>query len=131
LDPILEEFINASEERVDIAFWNSMYKEKGESGGPYVTGWISKLFPYLVENGEKRFRLNPIFEAENPEEIQISLGSFPLGISKVPFAWEYYDKKFEMEFLAGFVGISQNHETKTVQPEIGWIIRENPEKIGF
>ena len=131
LEPILQEFINASEGRVNTEFWNSMYKAKSQSGGPFVTGWISKLFPYLVENGEKRFRLNPIFEAENPEEVQISLGSFPQGISQAPFTWRYYHKKYEMIFLAGFVGISQDHETKTIRPEIGWVIVENPEKVSF
>jgi hypothetical protein len=131
LEPILQEFINASEGRVNTEFWNSMYKDKSQSGGPYVTGWVLKLFPYLVENGVKRYRLNPVFDAVNPEDIRISLGSFPQGISQAPFTWKYYHKKYEMIFLAGFVGISQNHETKTIRPEIGWVIMENPEKIGF
>jgi hypothetical protein len=131
LDPILDEFINASEGRVNTAFWNSMYKDQGQSGGPFVTGWISKLFPYLVGDHGKRFKLNPAFNTKNIEETQISLGSFPQGISKAPFTWKYYYKKYEMVFLAGFVGISQDHETKTVRPEIGWVILENPEKRGF
>jgi len=28
-------------------FWNSIYKEDNESGGPYITGWIADFFPYL------------------------------------------------------------------------------------
>ena len=131
LDPILEEFINASEGRVNTEFWNSMYKDKGQSGGPFVTGWISKLFPYLAGKDPKFPRLNPIFETDNPEELRISLESFPNGLSKVPFKWKYYFREYEMIFLSGFVGMSQNHETKAVRPEIGWIIMENPEKKSF
>ena len=29
-----------------------------------------------------------------------------------------------MEFYAGFVGILQNHETKSLTPSIGWAIRD-------
>lgn len=131
LAPILEEFINASEGRVNTEFWNSMYKANSRSGGPYVTGWISKLFPYLAGRDPKSSSVNPIFKADNPEELHISLGSFPNGLSKVPFKWKYHFREYEMIFLSGFVGISQNHETKTVRPEIGWIIIENPEKKSF
>ena len=131
LDPILQEFINASEGRVNTGFWNSIYKEKNQSGGPYVTGWISKLFPYLIGDGEESFRRNPAIKAENPDEVRISLGSFPDGISKAPFIWKYYKKQYKMIFLAGFIGISQDHETKTIRPEIGWVIMEKPDKDSF
>lgn len=28
-------------------FWQSIYKEDNQSGGPYITGWIVDFFPYL------------------------------------------------------------------------------------
>jgi hypothetical protein len=34
-----------------------------------------------------------------------------------------------MEFLGGFVGVSQDKDTLTVKPEIGWAVRETPEEI--
>jgi len=30
-----------------------------------------------------------------------------------------------MEFVAGFVGLSQNEETKALRPEIGWFVGES------
>lgn len=30
-----------------------------------------------------------------------------------------------MEFLAGFVCLTQNEETGSLKPDIGWFIREN------
>ncbi|MBM4152321.1 MAG: DUF4419 domain-containing protein [Kiritimatiellaceae bacterium] len=131
LEPILQEFINASEGRVNVEFWNSMYKDDGVSGGPFVTGWISKLFPYLKGDGKERYRVNPIFQAKHPEEVKIQFYSFPTGISKAPFTWDCFYRNYEMEFLGGFVGLTQDVPSKTIRPEIGWIVRENPEKFGF
>jgi len=47
--PILDQFIAASEGRVDADFWKSIYKVQGGSGGPYISGWIVDLFPYLTK----------------------------------------------------------------------------------
>ena len=53
-----------------------------------------------------------------------SLSAIPSGLSKAPFRWEYLDRSFDMEFLGGFVGVSQDRETLAVKPEIGWAVRE-------
>ena len=40
LSPILEEFLAASQGRINLKFWQSIYKLADESGGPYLTGWL-------------------------------------------------------------------------------------------
>jgi hypothetical protein len=52
------------------------------------------------------------------------LGDLPSGLSKAPFRWNYLDQSFDMEFLGGFVGVSQDKETLAMRPEIGWVLRE-------
>ena len=52
LKPILDEFVAASRGEVNRKFWKSIYKEKNESGGPYITGWILALFPYLGQSSD-------------------------------------------------------------------------------
>ncbi|MCY2964780.1 MAG: DUF4419 domain-containing protein [Planctomycetota bacterium] len=47
LAPILGEFCAAVRGQVNCRFWQSLYKRDDESGGPYVTGWITSFFPYL------------------------------------------------------------------------------------
>lgn len=32
-------------------------------------------------------------------------------------------KSFKMQFLAGFVGLTQNDKTGSLKPEIGWIVQ--------
>ena len=63
--------------------------------------------------------VDPGFNLDGP-----SLAALPSGLSKAPFRWEYLDRSFDMEFLAGFVGVSQDRETLAVKPEIGWAVRD-------
>jgi hypothetical protein len=57
------------------------------------------------------------------------LSDLPSGISRAPFHWDCLDRSFDMEFLGGFVGLSQDKNTLTVKPEIGWAVREAPKRI--
>ena len=50
--------------------------------------------------------------------------SFPSGLARAPFRWHYLRQIFEMEFLAGFVGVRQDADTLALRPEIGWAVRE-------
>ena len=49
VENIIDEFINALQGEINTTFWNSIFKEENESGGPYITGWITKFFPMIRE----------------------------------------------------------------------------------
>jgi hypothetical protein len=105
--PILNEFIYTAEGSKSVYFWNSMYKYESASGGPRVTGWITKFFPYAY--GFKDGKHNVICKNEGINHAWgMELSDFPPGMSKTPFTWNYYDKEYDMEFLAGFVGVKQD-----------------------
>jgi hypothetical protein len=274
LREVLRQFIAAAQGNVDRSFWKSLYKYHDESGGPMITGWISTLFPYLIDTGTGlAIHRNPYLtldsqrsddidldddiddeiddiaideedsddfdeldeDAESPlakqppnrlilghkqdmedplaavpdltevsdhesptenepprqfiwitadhievpvtaddmevpsrtdrdldedfdedyhdervvgawlrpmpkrrrdeEDHDADLGwgprisDLPSGISRAPFHWDYLDRSFDMEFLGGFVGVSQDKDTLTVKPEIGWAVREGPKRI--
>lgn len=131
--PVLDEFVKAAAGAPDRAFWQSMYKLYGESGGPYVTGWINVLFPYLDADMRRHggdppnggvVRNDPAFtwsrnraSAKDP-----NLCRFPCGLSRVPLAWDYLGTIYPMTLQAGFVGISQDRQTRAVRPAIGWVV---------
>ncbi|QBG48123.1 DUF4419 domain-containing protein [Verrucomicrobia bacterium S94] len=125
LDPILAAFVDASEGRLDLEFWNSFYKRHQTSGSSYINGWIVKLFPYLRRKNGTLYR-NPVFDEDAALEPMIDADDFPLGLSMVPFVWKHHNRQYNMEFMAGFIGIAQDPETQTLRPEIGWIIRDKP-----
>jgi hypothetical protein len=136
LRPILGQFVRASQGDVETPFWRSIYKEHDASGGFQVNGWMPTLFPYLKDGRTGRAtRRNRWLDEIGGEERGSDeaygpmIGNFPGGLSKAPFRWEYLEKTFDMEFLGGFVGVSQDPETLALRPEIGWAVREAGEKV--
>jgi hypothetical protein len=106
-----------------------MYKQDDESGGPYVTGWINVLFPYL-DGGTRRggiVRNDAAFNAAGGHGP--TLAAFPCGLSRVPLAWDYLGTILPMILQAGFVGISQDRQTRAVRPAIGWAIHPDASSV--
>jgi Domain of unknown function (DUF4419) len=134
LRPILDQFVAASTGDVDRDFWQSVYKLGGGSGGPYVSGWINTLFPYIKRYSEEsgkdagELKVNEFayrWEGTSSDDEKLPTSSqFPWGLSRAPFVWHYYLTDFPMEFVGGFVGVSQNPETMAVRPAIGWAVRK-------
>lgn len=129
IEPIIQQFINASDNKIDHKFWSNIFKRKDESGGPYITGWIIKFFPY-INDGNQKMIYNPFIERE-PEKFMegLTTNQFNNGLSKADFIWNYFGKKYEMEFLAGFIGIKQDKKSVTLRPEIGWLVKDKKQLI--
>lgn len=128
LEPIIQQFINASENKIDNSFWSNIFKRKDESGGPYITGWVIKFFPYISDGNQKLIK-NPYIDREPKEFMEgLETNQFNSGLSKAEFIWSYFDKKYEMKFLAGFIGIKQDEKSLTLRPEIGWLVKDNKKK---
>jgi hypothetical protein len=130
--PILDRVARNAAGKEDAALWESIYKQVDASGGPYLNGWITDFFPYVgcdePKDRNRAFRQEPI--PDNSRIFEAAFGSritteqLPSSLSKVPFVWKYLDEEFRMEFLAGFVGFTQEAETLRLRPKIGWAVRE-------
>jgi len=119
--PMLDEFVAVWEGKINEEFWHSFIKVGGGSGGPYVSGEVNKLFPYL------RNQMTRKFDRPNKFEYQglfggPTLNSFPPALSKVPFIWNYYETKYSMEFVGGLIGVTQL-EDRSLRPVTGWAVR--------
>lgn len=121
LDPILTQFVKASEGDWDLNFWKDIYKRQSMgSGNPWVSGWANAFFLYLQDS--EGWRKNPLAENED-QRFSPTDEMYPTGISKVPFTWAYYGNQYEYEFLGGFLGTSQDPETLALRPALGWAVR--------
>lgn len=132
----------------DPDLWNSIYKIDSRSGGPYIDGWIVDFFPYLQTNVFVRKESDELVEDwkeafANREHIRkvkiekrnwlfdggrgdgITTDSLPGSLCIAPFNWQYFARYYEMDFIAGFIGYTQNSQDFAVRPKIGWAVRES------
>lgn len=130
--PIVDEFVSVVERKPpNVQFWQRMFKLEGGSGGPFVSGWINALFPYVEDHDGRTFRGNEYMELwrKEPEDDDahgLAAHSIPCGLSKAPFQWNYLGHILAMEFWGGFTGITQDPVTLAVRPAIGWVVCEEP-----
>jgi hypothetical protein len=118
---VLASFEAAARGEVDRAFWSSMVKARNMSGGPYLTGWLAWLFPYLEVvqlEGGLEYERNPALGRMDEE---ISLPSLPGGQSVVESNWRYLGRTLPMRLMGGFVGLGQTSEGG-LRPELGWML---------
>ena len=132
LKPILDQFVAAVEGHVDKSFWSSIYKQVTiASGGPYISGWIVSLFPYMDTQKNHWLKYSWQDWKSRMTERQFGFGAtsdlFPPGVTTTPFIWHYFGQNFKMYFYAGFIGASQDPVTLHIHPEIGWAVVDDEE----
>lgn len=132
LDPILAEFVLASEGNPDLDFWWNMAM-KGRpkdfhlkaGGGCLPTygptpfdGWFLEFIPFDLYT-------------ENPGRIPYGHDLPPL-MTSVPII-QYVEDDFgncmeinALELRGGIVGLAQDTATMALRPEIGWLVRNDP-----
>ena len=90
------------------SFLNSFYKFESTSGSQWITGEILRLFPYkrttiYDDQDNKSFKFVR-FDYDlrkthwSGQVLGISTDSFPSGVTSVPFIWDYYGNKINMNF---------------------------------
>jgi len=128
LAPVLDQFVEAYQGSVDKSFWSNIFKEYNGSGGPFISGWILTFFPYLKSGYQndyvdwKKLQKRKHGGGLNPD-------NFGGGLNKAPFKWKYFNEVFEMNLLGGFIGVSQDTDTKALKPEIGWLVGERENEV--
>ena len=127
LEPILEEFVKASEGNPDYWFWKDIVKksrpqtiqglscDKNAKAPTKFDGWFLKLFPY--DN-----------KGRTPNQVTITQSMLRETVA-VPFNYKVVDdyghvlSETPMELVAGIVGLQEDNETLTLTPKIGWFVR--------
>ncbi len=132
--PTLERIARNAAGADDPELWKNIYKIDEMSGGPHINGWLMDFFPYLQARGlihkasgklvdswqevianrddyreariEKR---NWLFF--NKRGRGITMESLPGSLCTAPFKWWYRDLQFDMEFVAGFIGLLKARKT--------------------
>lgn len=122
LAPILDELVATSQGKINQDFWRSFFKFNGQSGGPFIHGWISHLFPYLRQGA--KLGKNP-YLVDKEHNSGPTSDQFPGALSCAPVMWEYHGSSIPMHFLGGFFGIAQDSD-RTLCADIGWAVARAP-----
>ncbi len=131
LEPLLNQFVSAASGRIDQSFWDSIYKWHGGEGsgsGPFVTGWVLNLFPYLnpvaydAPEPGSAFCRNRWINRQPSKVDGPGMDRIPHLPAKAPFTWDYFDTPYAMEFIGGLMGVKQDTQTLCLRPEIGWAV---------
>lgn len=107
LNEILDNFIGVFDDKIDKSFWNEIYKCNGGSGGPYISGWIIALFPYLDAGSKNRYVFNGNWKDASNEHYfgGLTTSSFKYHMNQIPFTWNYLGTEIKMLFVGGLVGV--------------------------
>jgi hypothetical protein len=133
LRPITEHFVFAAAGYPDPDFWKRIYSPVDAYGGSFVTGWISRLYPYLTGDGVAD-RPNEMLELPigEPRDVApdsrgfyqgpgISTESVPNTLSRVIV--NVNDRVTRdnrvVALQAGLVGVGQDRDG-SLRPLLGW-----------
>lgn len=124
--PLLDKILETRKGNVDKEFWNSFFKQDNQSGGPYLNGWLFRFFPYVKDESGKGVMKNPLLEGKS---VLLKADDFSAGTSLVPFKWKIeippLQTSYEMKFVSGFLGISQDTENLMLKTEIDWAVLDD------
>lgn len=130
LEPILQEFVNASENKINKEFWQNIFKIKKIGGcGEYteVNGWITNFFPY--DSDGKRISGTISTMINSPQKLPKEISK--TDVELVMIGIDGSQEVIPLEIWAGFVGAAQNPETLALRPQTGWLIRKKEGEKSF
>ena len=149
LYPVLDKFVaaRAGAVPVDSTFWNSMCKRGGTMGSgasTWFNGWINIFFPYITKRPNQYcvpYDPSAAYVKEGLQEGRYGMGmpvpagcqgpdcaAFGTGMSAAPVEWNYLGRDIPLEFNAGFVGATQDPDTRAIQPQVAWYITNKPKE---
>ena len=126
LAPIADQFVRAAQGDVDTAFWRRIHNPVDAYGGAVITGWITRLYPYLKDQGAftapNHMLELPVGE---PRDVSgddlrgISSDSVPASLSRVVVNVSTGTDVRAVALHAGLVGVTQ-HDDGALCPVAGW-----------
>ena len=115
LNPVLDEFINIFDGKINLSHWKNIYKfvESEDCGTDPVNGWITKFYPYIGrDNLERRTDWNE----------GVDYYDVPMGLTDVDVNWIYYGKKIPLKIYTGFVGIQVDTTRNMLKASRGYAL---------
>lgn len=147
LEPVICEFVDVYDGKINLSFWSDIYKNSKRYGNFYLSGWIIKFFPYIVEkeavdyeNSDfdedfggykvgRHYKLNPFINNTDYLMAKLTTRNLPSGLSSIDIVWDNKktNSKTDVVLYSGFMGMKQ-YSNKSLEPFIGWAATEKGQK---
>ena len=115
LNPILDEFVNIFDGKIDLNHWRSIFKDPGSECGKHpVDGWITKFYPYIGRD-----------KPERRKNWNVAIGDvndIPKGLTDVDVNWIYDGKKIPLKIYTGFVGFQADTTRNMLKASRGYAL---------
>lgn len=123
LRPILDQFVRAAEGKIDVAFWKRIYNPVDAYGGEMITGWITRLYPY-IKTGGTYDTPNPMLDQplDKPDKrYGLSSNVLPNTTSRVNVhvVDQVAGEQRKVALVAGVVAVAQD-DNGALRPFCGW-----------
>ena len=123
LNPVLDEFINVFDGKINMDHWRGIYKRYVPEGCGNVTfnGWISRFFPY-TGIGESL----DVYRRHSPDwNEQLDAKNVPRGVTSVRIEWTYLGEKIPLKLYTGFIGVQVDTTTNMLKAARGYALFES------
>jgi hypothetical protein len=142
LAPIADEFVRAASGEHNLWFWQRIYNPADAYGGPVITGWSARFYPYLTFSGATD-RPNPLLDLPigEPRNVERTAGGVkcpsirtdqvPATLSRVMVRINNRrtGKNTAVALHAGLVGVAQDRNWQ-LKPIAGWHVTEASPQLG-
>lgn len=142
LAPIADQLVRAAAGDIDLAFWRRIYNPQDAYGGELITGWITRLYPYVEAHGTLDVP-NPMLELALDEPRNLTTtshrdyagpglrsSSIPASASRVRISLENEatNETSVVAVWAGVVAVQQDDEGG-LRPIAGWRVEPSAPDI--
>ena len=141
LIPVLDRFIAAFDGEIDCLFWNSMIKrgaKMGSGGFDFFSGWFNVFYPFTSSKWENEHCVPYSMQEDYVQQALVlnrqighgysrgkaggKVNKYPTGLAQAPVTWKYHGNNLKLQFIAGFMGYTQDPKTLEICPNLGWCI---------
>ncbi len=143
LVPIADQLVRAANGDVDTAFWRRIYNPVDAYGGELITGWITRLYPYVKRDATVDTR-NPMLDLPIDEPRLLTTAtqraysgpgirsdSIPATVSRVTvhIVDQATREQRAVALVAGVTAVAQDADG-ALRPIAGWHLEDTTAQVG-
>ena len=120
LNPILDEFINIFDGKINLKHWKNIYKfYKPEfCGNDHFNGWISRFLPYTKVLGSETEK----FIKHTDWNEKLDFENVPGGITFIDIQWKYIEEVIPLKLYTGFIGMQVDTTNNMLKASRGYAL---------